>query len=94
MIFIYDTEVSANHSFGLILLLTSNMNITTQSNTFFMQINDCYIPFLKMLFQAQIHAIKKKVAIKEILKRDVTTDEAREIVEVVSSDNHVKGKKK
>ena len=47
-----------------------------------------------MLFQAQIHAIKKKVAIKEILKRDVTTDEAREIVEVVSSDNHVKGKKK
>ena len=51
-----------------------------------------WIYLLSLNFKAQIHAIKKKVAIKEILKRDVTTDEAREIVEVVLSDNHVKGK--
>ena len=34
--------------------------------------------------EAQIHAIKKKTAIKEILKRDVTENEAQKIVDLVA----------
>ena len=34
--------------------------------------------------EAQIHAIKKKTAIKEILKRDVSENEAQKIVELVT----------